>query len=479
MDPQLAGLGDLLVGSLLAIVGLLALLLSVVRHQRGDAFLATSFGGFSLLYGVRQILSSEMIGALGVSTLASGWVTATTTYLINVPAWAFFWILLGKRRRSLPFWYVIVVSVFAVVGVLSDLIQREPGTLLGAPNNLMVLAGIVVVGIGLHGYRHRMTTDLKLYIAGLSVFGVMAINDNLVSLGWLPWQWTEESIGFVIYVGFLGLIAVRRAFAAERELVSIEGELETARQIQLSLLPQGLPGRDVLPVAVRFRPTSAVAGDVYDFLRPSPDRLGLLIADVSGHGVPAALIASMVKVAFRSQSYLAERPAELLAGVNQTLCGNLRKGFVTASYVLLDARGAGVICANAGHPSPLLAPASGGELVEIGGHGPILGRFEEARYEQSRHALTTGDRLLLYTDGLVEARNGLDEEFGEDRLRSFLASAPALSLEDLCDRLLAELESFTGAAPALALDDDLTLIALEVPPGTAEARPATTGARTR
>src|SRR6185295_5590746 len=238
----------------------------------------------------------------GVSESISEWVDSLVTYVINVPAWAFFWKVLGDGRRSFLFKWLILVSAFAVVGVGTDLIRGVPQSLTGTPNNLLVIAGFCLAIAAQLRLRGRMTQDQKLLAVGFLIFGAFALNDNLMSFGILPWTWHEEAIGFIVFLGFLGTIAARRTFAGERQLAALEGELEAARRIQMSILPRRLPEIPGLKIAARFKPSSAVAGDLYDFLVVEGRRLGLLVADVSGHGVPAALIASMVKVAVSSRS---------------------------------------------------------------------------------------------------------------------------------------------------------------------------------
>src|SRR6185295_2360554 len=152
--------------------------------------------------------------------------------------------------------------------------------------------------------------------------------------------------------------------------------------------------------------------------------------------------------------------ARLLSEVNRTLCGSFESGFVTATYVYLDTAAGELTAGNAGHPAPLLRRASG-ELREVGGRGPILGRFASARFEAETLPLAPGDRLVLYTDGLTEARNGADEMFGEARLEAFLRGSARLPSEAFCDALLAELSRFIAGRGELALEDDLTLVVVD------------------
>ena len=351
--------------------------------------------------------------------------------------------------------------MFAAVGVSSDLIQGTPGTLARHPNNVIVLLGLVAAVLGSRNYWGRMTTDLRILMTGLSVFGLLAINDNLVSMEVLPWTWQKESLGFLVFVGSLGWIAARRFVATERELAAVAGEIESAKKIQSSILPAFAPSIEGIEIGYRFRPSSSVAGDFFEFLDLDPGRVGIVIADVSGHGIPAALIASMLKVAVQSESGRADSPAELLRRVNETLCGSFRHGFVTAAYVFLNARDHEAKIASGGHPFPVLKRRSDPVVREVGGKGVILGRFPGGDFEEERIMLEPGDRLVLYTDGLAEARNNDIEQFGEDRLFELVSQGEELTADSLCESLIDAIESWAGGKP---LEDDVTLVVVDYRP---------------
>ncbi len=459
MDASPPDIGQLILGSLIGTLGLLALVISISRHRYADPLLA-SFGAFTLLWGVRFCFSTPLVSALGVSRLGAYWAAATITYLINVPAWVFFWRLIGRGWRSTIYWGVRVMAVFAVVGILSDLVQQRPATLQTA-NNLLVIAGIASIGATLWDSRARMPRDLGLLAIGLSTFGLLALHDNLAGLDLLPWDLQLETIGFVFLIGCLAIITARKFFHGQTQLAALESELKTARGIQMSILPGRLPATAGLSVAARFRPTSAVAGDFYDFLEIEGRGLGVVVADVSGHGVPAALIAAMVKVAFASQRASFDRPARLLRDLNQALCGNFQRGFVTATYAWIDGDSRELVVANAGHPDPLLRRGRDGSVHEVGGHGPIIGRFAGSSYDEESLSLEPGDRLVFYSDGVTEARRADGEMFGEDRLRSFVGRADHAQPEGFCDALLDELHRWSGAGTQISLEDDLTLVVVD------------------
>jgi serine phosphatase RsbU (regulator of sigma subunit) len=236
----------------------------------------------------------------------------------------------------------------------------------------------------------------------------------------------------------------------ERARVALEGELATARDIQRSILPTSMPEVQGLRFTARYAPASTVAGDLYDFLIVDDRRVGVLVADVAGHGIPAALIASMVKVVVSSHAELADDPGALLGELNAALRRDVRRNFVTATYLWLDMNERRVSVSNAGHPAPLLF--RGNEVQELGPTGVLLGRFAAA-YESHSPPLLGGDRIAAYTDGVVESRNARGEDFGESRLREILRSGGS------ADDVIAAVERWRGAN---ADHDDLTIVVIDV-----------------
>jgi serine phosphatase RsbU (regulator of sigma subunit) len=206
---------------------------------------------------------------------------------------------------------------------------------------------------------------------------------------------------------------------------------------------------------------SAVAGDFYDFLTFERNHLGILIADVTGHGVPAALIASMLKVAFAGQSAHAQDPARVLTGLNQALCGKFEDHFVTAAYLYADLDAKIIRYAGAGHPPLLFSNHSNGEARSIEQNGLFLGMFPEACYSSVEMKLQAGDRYVLYTDGLPESKNATGEEFGLTRCLKVLDSHPQLAAAEIVDQLLGEISSWAAQGSVRVQEDDMTLIVVD------------------
>jgi sigma-B regulation protein RsbU (phosphoserine phosphatase) len=258
----------------------------------------------------------------------------------------------------------------------------------------------------------------------------------------------------------LALRGIREQLA--RQLLTIQKELETARQIQLSILPSEIPKIEGLDIAARYVPMASVAGDFYDFIVVDEKHIGILVADVSGHGMPAALIASMLKIALSTQETHAADPAQVLLGLNQALCGKFQHHFVTAAYLFVDMQKRTLTYAGAGHPPLLLWGGSSKGVRDVLENGMFLGRFPFATYSSVELPLQIGDRALLYTDGISETANPAEVQFGTDCFRQFLETEQSTSADEFADRLLEELSRWSARGSAEDLDDDITMVAIQV-----------------
>ncbi|HXK01220.1 MAG TPA: SpoIIE family protein phosphatase [Verrucomicrobiae bacterium] len=250
----------------------------------------------------------------------------------------------------------------------------------------------------------------------------------------------------------------------ERQLLAIRTELETARQIQMSILPREVPAVPQLDIAARYIPMTSVAGDFYDFIVVDENRIGVLVADVSGHGMPAALIASMLKVAFAAQAANACDPVQMLTGLNQILCGKFQGHYVTAAYALLDTEQRTITYAGAGHPPLMLRDGGSKKTGPILENGLFLGYFPDARYSAIKAPFREGDVLALYTDGVSEMRNASGDQFEEDRLRIYLDEHGDVPAAEFVDGLLKHLWLWSGRQEGQEADDDVTLLAIHFRP---------------
>ena len=240
---------------------------------------------------------------------------------------------------------------------------------------------------------------------------------------------------------------------------SVEQELGTARSIQHALLPKDLPKLEGWKIAYHYQPAREVGGDFYDFLRLDDGRVGLVIGDVSGKGIAAALVMANTQSVLRAVARRGNvAPGRVLAEANEVLYAYIPSGtFVTCFYGVLDPENGRLVYANAGHDPPY--SQRGGDAQELRARGMPLGLMPDMPYEEKEAVLAAGDDLLLYSDGLVEAHDTKGDMFGFPRLRRLIMAQSTGSGEELIDVLLAELTSFTGTDAEQ--EDDITLVTLE------------------
>ena len=255
----------------------------------------------------------------------------------------------------------------------------------------------------------------------------------------------------------------------------IQEELRMAREVQLAMLPQryptfpaGVPAEaSALRFSHRYYPASEVSGDFFSVLRLSNETAGVFICDVMGHGVRSALVTAMLRAMVEALSAEASDPGGLLTRMNRDLRVILRESdslmFATAHYLVVNATKRCVRYAAAGHPLPLHLRRELGLVERIGvgdnSRGPALGLFEEAVYVSGESALARGDVLLFFTDGLFEALNEADVEFGEARLEAAVAKRRDRPVQRLLDEVVTEVERFTGSRK---FADDVCVLAMEL-----------------
>jgi sigma-B regulation protein RsbU (phosphoserine phosphatase) len=451
---------EIAIGMTLLALGCVSIGAATLRLRRSSTTLVT-FGLWCAMYGARLLAGQAAVRAALGGTLPQ-WRTfgASITYTINVPITIFFGSLIGAGWRRSIWGLAAALSAFAVTGIASDLVSGRPASLSTA-NSWVVLTAITIglvniVYLTVNRGTRTPLSDPVVVVGGL-VLLAFVVNENLgeIALRGL----NVEPIGVLVFILCLGYAVLRSVFRSEAEFVSVQRELETARRIQRSLLPGRIPTPPGLDVAVRYVPAAAVAGDIYDFVDIGPSCVGILVADVMGHGVPAALVASMVKLAFSLQRVRARDPAALLTSMNQILCGQLEGSYVTAVYAVVDTDAQRVTLANAGHPPPLVQRrGESGAHVERE-HGLMLGVLPAAVYANAHvDRFAAGDRLLLYSDGVLEARNRAGEFFDGDRVARWLSAFEVTTADRFANAALSELTRWTQGTP---FEDDVTLVVAE------------------
>jgi hypothetical protein len=448
-------LAGIVIGATLLSIGSASVVAWSLPPRRGKGILA-AFGLSVGLYGARLLAEQLPVReTLGASRFPWRYFIAVLTYLINVPLTYSVEAIIGPGWRNSIRWISRLLIAFAIAAIVIDAALGRPGA--ANPANSWLVLTLVTIAIGNALYssrigRARTVLSERIVVLGAAVFAVLIINENL---GEPVVRGTNiEPLGMLFFVVCLGYAVVRSVFRAENDFAAVQRELQTARRIQLSLLPRQIPKHPGLDIAARFVPVTAVAGDIYDVIQLGPSSIGIHVADVSGHGIPAALVASMVKVAFSAQADHADDPARVLAAMNQILCRHLEHAYVTAVYAVVNTDRQTIVVANAGHPPALLHGRAGTSRIAHD-HGVMLGFFPDATYSNTEIAgFGPADRLLLYSDGVPEARDGSGEFFDGDRVAHWLSSITHASAEQFAETALAELTGWTGGG----FEDDVTFV---------------------
>ena len=429
-------------------------------RRNGRERLLLWFGLFATIYGVRMFFKQTLAGAVGISKTTGAWTEVSLNYLILIPSMLFAQELYGPGWRNSMRWLTIGVAVYGGVALLADVSAGDPRRVPDPSLGLLVGVGFALIAGARAGYRPPPFPEWRVLVTAIVVFLLFVVHEHAAGAGLLPWKVSVEPLGFLVQLGCLGYIAVSRFFSQESALAAVAQEMRWAREIQTSILPHTLPEIPGVTLAARYLPLAAVAGDFYDVVALPNGALAILVADVSGHGVPAALIASMVKVAFASALNDTDDPSAVLTRMNSTLCGMFERSYVTAACTVVRPAARSLEYALAGHPPPLLLDESGTTVIELNERGIALGFMPSATYTTATVPLEKDSRLVLYTDGIMEAPDERDDQFGLERLGTLAVAERAAPPAAFADRLIAELHRFTGAT-ALS-HDDVTLVVADV-----------------
>lgn len=452
-------LAAIALGFVLVTMGSGAVMLAA-GYWRTSGVTLLSFGLFACLYGGRLVITTPTLGELvGLSTAGQSVVTATLGYWLPVPGLVFL-----EQQRG-PGWHVMIRRLWqawiGLAGIFTgvDVVAGTGAAARPASALVIVLVGIVLAHVV---WWKPARSARGIWTVGLVAFVSLVLHDNLVGLGLLPWALSLEGVGLGAFILSLGFITAQQVFANQREITTMEYELKTASAIQAGILPDRPPAVAGLDIAVRYIPMRSVAGDMYDFVAAADRGLGTLVADVTGHGVPAALIASMAKVAFTSQAGCADQPGTLLAGMNRALCGHLERQFVTAIYLHVDATRRVVRYSNAGHPPALVWQPGPQQVVALEGGGLFMGFDPDASYPTGEMPLSRGDRLVVYTDGVIEVTRPDGAFFERPGLEALIRDCSHLAAEPFADALLDHLALWSGHGVGGSFEDDVTLVVIDV-----------------
>ncbi len=248
----------------------------------------------------------------------------------------------------------------------------------------------------------------------------------------------------------------------ERRYKEMEEELAIAEELQKAIIPKKddiqIPNVKIGQVYI---PLEAVSGDYLDLIQIDEDHLGLLVVDVSGHGIPSALVTTMAKVSFNAKSMPGRNTADICSDVNIDLCSAIGDSdyYCTAFYAIIDLKTYDMQFTCAGHPKAVIWRGSKNEMETIKTRGFVIGSADIARYQCLESKLESGDRLLIFSDGIIEAMNPEDEIYDYERLEDYIDKNHHLDTEEFTHGLIADVQRFTGTAPQ---SDDISLVVFDI-----------------
>ena len=454
---------EIISGTVFVFLGLAACGIAAMRRRSGVRVFVW-LGIWSAMYGALRLMDP-----LAAVARSPNWFRVSATYLdavimaliLAVATRAWLELSRGKLRpilQALIYAELVVglsaIGLFVFTGSSGKWMPLMDSLL--ASFTLCLLTAVIAVPRLAH--KFLITPDSGVLLAGTLVFGVEALSTNVLRLLGYQFSALWDSLGFAALLFSFGYVALQMVFGSERRLLAIENELEIAREIQTSILPRGNPEITNLRITAAYRPMTAVAGDFYEFIPVDQHRVGVLVADVSGHGVPAALVAAMMKMAVQSIVPCVHSPGDVLQGLNRMLSGQAPDQFVTAAYLFIDTENYTARYSAAGHPPLLLSRA--GTLHRIESNGLVFGVTAQPEYPVRDIPICPGDRLLLYTDGVIEPENAKGKSFGGTKLEEVVLGCQMFTSSELTDKLLAEIRAWQPAS--MAQQDDITLVVIDV-----------------
>ena len=351
---------------------------------------------------------------------------------------------------------IFISGVEIAATALSNIIEDTPVKPVGLTVYMLI---ILLWGI-LAGIICRLFS-LKIGAAGIAGLSVVYLGVAVVlfktSAIWYP---IVLPLFFQAPLAFAGAVGIEYSRLFKEFLVKLrmEEDLTSAHEVQMSMLPASCPEIEGYQIAASSTPAREVGGDFFDFFKIGERKVGLIIGDVTGKSVSGALIMSASRSVFRMLSEEELGVGETMMRANRRIKKDIKSGmFVALLYAVLDAEKNTVGMCSAGQTQPLLMSAKTAEptLVETVGDTFPLGILDEANYEETQFQMAPGDKVVFYTDGIVEAMNKQQEIYGFERLEAVIKSSPAETAEALMNDIIRNVSDFTGAAPQ---HDDLTII---------------------
>lgn len=451
----------LLLGFIYIILSFVATFIFIVRIKRLEVYILY-LAILNLCFGLNFLYNNALIQITELPT-PNFWIYALPIIATIIPI-AFilfiqYFIGWGWKRSIL--WLLIYSVLQGIVKIIVEY-SNPAQDIYGTTNTILGLLAAIVLFLHLFLPNMRKNREVQIITVGLGFYLLSTLYDNLAQKHWLPENISFEEPAYLFFNICLIYVAFRRITNTEKEFVAVKQDLETARNIQNAILPDKNPKGKGFEISAAYLPMALIGGDYYDYQLHDEFHIGVLIADVSGHGISAALIASMLKVAFSSQILNAKHPALVLQQMNLSLTGQLNNEFITAGYFGIDLNNKKLTYSSAGHPPLVVYRREKDEITELKVTGIPIGVYEDTLFKETSIQLIEGDRLIFYTDGILEVFNPSGEIFGRDRFLDKIKQTKNLLAEDAISDILDGLNKWSDKKESESHEDDLTLVVLDV-----------------
>jgi len=461
IGPMQIEFGTIMLGALVSVWGASALFTSLRNVRRKDVLLA-SFGGLALLWGALLLSGMPAVQAMfGSPGLTWNYLQAVIAYLLPIPFAAYLVGLFGTGWKGVYTWVLRAAVVLSLVAVLFDAALEKPFSAVPAERALGAVWGLALLvtasrsGVNLAGQKWILA-------AGFLVFAVAALGEIAGGETFLPAGVSETGLGLSCVVFALGYVAVRRSLDVARRTLRREQEMEAARQIHFTIVPQEISATRNLRIAQRYVPAQSIQGNFFDIAVAGDSRVCVLVGDVAARGVPAAGVASILKAVFATQVASVTDPAVILNLMNRILADRTEKKSASAGCMMIDAVSGVMAYAGAGHTPLIVWRKREKKCEEFGGGEVVLGPVADAQYGSSFVTLKQGDRVVAYSKGAVDVLDKRGSLFGEKRLRDLIAANEALSVEQFAEKVTQAILAWAGMNEGGSLPDDITLIVVDM-----------------
>jgi len=316
---------------------------------------------------------------------------------------------------------------------------------------LIVLSGLIVVAV------FKFKPAFEILSAVFIFFGFIAIAFGLFAFFNI---WIDLFYPLLLIVGVYVFCTFHQYIAEQNKRILMQRDLDIAKRIQQSFLRQAPPEKDGFDIWFKMEPAKSIGGDLYDFVRNDDKSLGIMIGDVSGKGVPAALFMAMTVSNFRFHSKTETDPVKVVTELNNQIATESTSGlFVTLTYLNVDGKNMKLSIVDAGHLPVVVAGNDKDTVLITAKSGMALGIMDGVEFAKEEIPMSPGDVFVLYTDGVTEARNPKKEEFGEDKLKACVSRYKSLTAKEITENIYKDILQFRKKAPQ---HDDITIMVLKV-----------------